>query len=296
METRQLTSFRAFINRHAVLTYFILVFALVWGLPLIIIIIAGPGALLGTGAEADIPRRPTCGVARESSQHRPGRHPGDRPRLWQGGPARPAIAVVPVAGGCSLVCGRTADRPALDGGDPRRAVAHLKRLHPRHHHSGGQGEPADLRSCGGAGRLLRRDRLDGVRDSRTQKAAWTAGDRTPRGRAVVPVALAALHGNCLRAVPQALSVAAPFFWWLPYRVLMVWVYDHTQSVLMAVLMHLVGVACAFVLLSSAMVGVPDLIFNLVFGATLWVFVASVAAADRRKLARGRHACHSTHTR
>ena len=50
--------------------------------------------------------------------------------------------------------------------------------------------------------------------------------------------------------------------------LMVWVYDHAQSVLMAVLMHLVGVACAFVLLSSAMVGVPDLIFNLVFGATL----------------------------
>jgi uncharacterized protein len=59
METRQHTSFRAFIKRHAVLTYFILVFALVWGLPLIIIIIAGPGALLGTGAEltspADLP-------------------------------------------------------------------------------------------------------------------------------------------------------------------------------------------------------------------------------------------------
>jgi uncharacterized protein len=55
-----------------------------------------------------------------------------------------------------------------------------------------------------------------------------------------------------------------------------------------VLMHLVGVACAFVLLSSAMVGVPDLIFNLVFGATLWVFVAAVAAADRRKLSRGEH--------
>jgi hypothetical protein len=51
------------------------------------------------------------------------------------------------------------------------------------------------------------------------------------------------------------------------------------------LMHLAGVACAFVLLSSAMVGVPDLIFNVVFGATLWVLVAAVAAADRRKLSR-----------
>ena len=67
-----------------------------------------------------------------------------------------------------------------------------------------------------------------------------------------------------------------------------WVYDHTQSVLMAMLMHLVGVGGAFVLLSSAMVGVPDLIFNLVFGATLWVFVAAVTAADRRKLSRGEH--------
>jgi CAAX protease family protein len=59
METRQRTAFRAFIKRHAVLTYFILVSALVWGLPLIIIIIAGPGTLLGTGAEltspADLP-------------------------------------------------------------------------------------------------------------------------------------------------------------------------------------------------------------------------------------------------
>jgi hypothetical protein len=32
-----------------------------------------------------------------------------------------------------------------------------------------------------------------------------------------------------------------------------------------------------------MVGVPALIFNLVFSATLWVVVATVVAADRRKL-------------
>jgi uncharacterized protein len=75
---------------------------------------------------------------------------------------------------------------------------------------------------------------------------------------------------------------------LPYRVLMVWVYDRTQSVLMAVLMHLMIDVCAFLLASAAMVGVPDLIFNLVFGATLWVVVAAVTAADRRKLSRGEH--------
>ena len=37
---------------------------------------------------------------------------------------------------------------------------------------------------------------------------------------------------------------------LPYRVLMVWVYDHTQSVLMAVLMHLSINIYAYVLPGS----------------------------------------------
>jgi CAAX protease family protein len=52
------------------------------------------------------------------------------------------------------------------------------------------------------------------------------------------------------------------------------------------LMHLMLVVCGFVLASAAMVGVPDLIFNLVFGATLWAFVAAVAATNRRKLSQG----------
>jgi uncharacterized protein len=88
------------------------------------------------------------------------------------------------------------------------------------------------------------------------------------------------------AVPPALNVAVIVFSiLLPYRVLMVWVYDHTQSVLMAVLMHVSLNAYTFFLPSPAMVGVPDLIFSLVFGATLWVVVAAVAAANRRKLSR-----------
>ena len=51
IETRQHTSFRAFIKRHAVLTYVTLVFALTlgpWGLALIT---ASPGAFPGTGDE-----------------------------------------------------------------------------------------------------------------------------------------------------------------------------------------------------------------------------------------------------
>jgi CAAX protease family protein len=74
-----------------------------------------------------------------------------------------------------------------------------------------------------------------------------------------------------------------------------WVYDRAQSELIAILMHLPLIVFLFVLLGSAMAGVPELIFNLVFGATLWVFVAAVAAANRRKPSR-RELCHATHTR
>jgi uncharacterized protein len=88
-------------------------------------------------------------------------------------------------------------------------------------------------------------------------------------------------------VPRALSVAAVFFWMLPYRVLVVWIYRHTQSVLLAMLTHLPFDVMAFVFASPAMVGVPDLTFNLVFGATLWVLVAAVSAAERRELSRRR---------
>ena len=70
-------------------------------------------------------------------------------------------------------------------------------------------------------------------------------------------------------VPPALEVAAIFFYFVPYRMLMVWVYDHTQSVLLAILMHLPLIVFLFNLLVPAMAAVPELIFNLVFGATLW---------------------------
>jgi uncharacterized protein len=106
---------------------------------------------------------------------------------------------------------------------------------------------------------------------------------------VVRGALAALLGKRQGAVPPALSLAVTLFSvLLPYRVLMVWVYDRTQSVLMAMLMRLPLVVCGFILISPAMAGVPDLVFSLVLGATLWVVVAAVTFADRRKLSRAEH--------
>ncbi|HEX3198582.1 MAG TPA: type II CAAX endopeptidase family protein [Propionibacteriaceae bacterium] len=288
MEARQHTSFRAFIKRHAVLTYFILVFALVWGLPLIIII-AGPDALLGTGAELT--------------------SPADLPLVSLASPLSIAVAGILVI---ALAYGSVGLRDL-------RSRLFRWRVGVRWYAVALLTAPLLMTAILGALSLTSSAFIPGIitADDKAsllvfglvaglvagffEEIGWT-GFATHELRKrhgllatglLVGLPWCLLHlplsaGTASGAVPQALSVAAPFFWWLPYRVLMVWVYDHTQSVLMAVLMHLVGVACAFVLLSSAMVGVPDLIFNLVFGATLWVLVAAVAAADRRKLSRGEH--------
>jgi membrane protease YdiL (CAAX protease family) len=83
-------------------------------------------------------------------------------------------------------------------------------------------------------------------------------------------------------VPRVLSLAvALLFPLLPYRVLMVWVYRHTGSVPVAMVMHASLSAGAFVFGSAAMVGVPDLIATLSVGTTLSLLAAAVVVADRR---------------
>jgi membrane protease YdiL (CAAX protease family) len=74
------------------------------------------------------------------------------------------------------------------------------------------------------------------------------------------------------------------FAWLPaYRVLMVWVYDRTQSLLLAMLMH--GSLTAGMLILQpqeplAMVGTNLLTWLLAFTAVWWLIVAAVGLATR----------------
>ncbi len=87
-------------------------------------------------------------------------------------------------------------------------------------------------------------------------------------------------------VPPVLYVAALLFSWLPpYRVLMVWVYDHTKSLLVAMLMHMPIVVSQFVLIPAAISGVDLLTHLLVFSAALWIVVAAVTLAKSRQLSR-----------
>jgi len=90
------------------------------------------------------------------------------------------------------------------------------------------------------------------------------------------------------SVPSPLYLVVLLFSWLPpYRVLMVWVYDHTRSVLVAMLMHVMIVFGSLVLIPTtpSEVGVT---FDLVFAAELWLLVAVVAFVKRTRVGAEDH--------
>src|SRR5918993_3451153 len=89
-----------------------------------------------------------------------------------------------------------------------------------------------------------------------------------------------LSGALLVAVVAANILA----WFPPYRVLMVWVYERTESLLLAMLMH--GSATgSLVILASLVPGWPLFTFLLAFGAVLWVVVGAAAVANHGHLSR-----------
>ncbi|MDP2857986.1 MAG: CPBP family intramembrane metalloprotease [Bacillota bacterium] len=69
-----------------------------------------------------------------------------------------------------------------------------------------------------------------------------------------------------------------------YRVLMVWVYDHTGSLLVAILMH-TSLIISNVILVPMGTGEHLVTWSLVLAAALWGVVAAVAVANRGQLSR-----------
>jgi membrane protease YdiL (CAAX protease family) len=69
-----------------------------------------------------------------------------------------------------------------------------------------------------------------------------------------------------------------------FRVLMVWVYDRTGSLLVAMLMH-VSLTTSNVFFVPLVTGVPLVAWSLVLAAALWVVVAAVAVTNRGQLSR-----------
>jgi hypothetical protein len=66
---------------------------------------------------------------------------------------------------------------------------------------------------------------------------------------------------------------------------MVWVYDRTESLLVAMIMHFSYTASTIILEPLAISGVPLLICDLVLAATVWAVVAAIAVANGGQLLR-----------
>lgn len=82
------------------------------------------------------------------------------------------------------------------------------------------------------------------------------------------------------ALPLAILLARLFAWLPAYRVLMVWVYDRTESLLVVMLMH-ASLVATIGILDPVLTGEKLLIFLLVKAAVLWIMVAALAAAQWR---------------
>ena len=72
------------------------------------------------------------------------------------------------------------------------------------------------------------------------------------------------------------------FSWLPaYRILMVWIYDCTESLIIVMLMH-VSLVFTSTIINPSISGTALLIFILVRAIVLWIFVAVVITANRKQ--------------
>jgi membrane protease YdiL (CAAX protease family) len=89
-------------------------------------------------------------------------------------------------------------------------------------------------------------------------------------------------------LPLAIFLPASLFTWLPtYRVLMVWVYDRTRSLLLAMLMHTSLITFWTMLTPLTISGLTLVTFYLIFSAAMWVIIAVVLR--RLTLPRPQHA-------
>lgn len=67
-----------------------------------------------------------------------------------------------------------------------------------------------------------------------------------------------------------------------YRILLVWVYDRTDSLLITTLMHASLTACNVFIFRPEATGLSFLVFGLVFAIIQWIFVAVIALTNRKQ--------------
>ena len=79
--------------------------------------------------------------------------------------------------------------------------------------------------------------------------------------------------------PDTLSLASylldPLFFLVAFRVLMVWVYDSTESILIGMLMHASLTGSALILGAPSLRGTPLMFFDIAWFVVIWVVIAAV---------------------
>jgi CAAX protease family protein len=279
-----MTALKAFVARHSVATYFALTFAISWGGFLIVI---GPGGFPGTPEQfgALLPIAVVAMIA---------------------GPSVAGILLT------VLLDGRTGLREFLS-----RLLTW--RVSARWYAAALLLAPTLMIGVLFALSLFSREFLPGIvvsDDKATvvlfgmaiglgagvfEELGWT-GFAAPRLRQcygvlaaglIVGVPWAAWHvlgavwasGTVSGALPLASYVLDPFLFLTVFRVLIVWVYDRTGSVLVAMLMHVSLTASARILTVPGIAGATLLTFDLVWFAAVWVVVAAILVANSRQLSR-----------
>jgi CAAX protease family protein len=93
-------------------------------------------------------------------------------------------------------------------------------------------------------------------------------------------------GDLSGVLPLALFLPVQLFSFLAaYRVLMVWVYDRTGSLLVAMLMHASLTASTLILQPLDVTGMRVVTYDLILTAALWLVVAALARTNGRQLSR-----------
>jgi membrane protease YdiL (CAAX protease family) len=92
--------------------------------------------------------------------------------------------------------------------------------------------------------------------------------------------------NALGSVPVAVYLLVALFSFLvPYRILMTWVYQRTRSTLIAVLMH-ASLTSSMLIMGAPVSGRDLVLYDLAFGAVLWIAAAIVLATTTWTVPRG----------
>lgn len=86
------------------------------------------------------------------------------------------------------------------------------------------------------------------------------------------------------SINPSIYLCVLLFSFLPaYRVLMVWAYDHTKSLLVTILMHVPLTASQLILIPSGISGGQVVTYDLIFASALWIVVAVIAVVKSRSL-------------